>query len=155
MSPDCEKDNEKVYGLLHAYIFNVLANQFGWDNRFTDSTASYWVLNNVFNDPSMFTENNIFNVFFPLVRRTKSNEILFKKHINYVNELIHLLKTFHELLQKDILKLKMYHMNVNGAYTEMINSGMVFSKTDSNIRSIFGNLGWGIEFFWDITHERL
>ena len=139
LASDCDQDNEKVYGLLHAYLFNLLINKFGWSlktkNGFEHdgkraTVISAWILNNL-NDPSLFTEKHIYRVFFTRGKAqvNSKGESIFKRHKKTVDALIHLLSTFHELVQKNVLKMKVYYL---GGYLslEMKNTGSILDDPE-------------------------
>ena len=121
LANDCKKDNERLYGLLHGYLFNLLFNQFLKGGQ-SSIDVNIWLLHKL-NDSSLFTEEHIYREFF--YRSTDSelySKRLFKRHKKYVEELIHLLNTFHTLVQKGILKMKAYFFAKWG-YFEMPNTG--------------------------------
>lgn len=123
LKKECKKDNERLYGLLHAYLFNLLLNQFFKSGQKTID-VNIWLLHKL-NDSSLFTEEHIYREFFYndfFYRDTAASKRLFKRHKKYVEELIHLLKTFHTLVQKGILKMKAYFFSKT-IYFEMPNTG--------------------------------
>ena len=142
---DCKQENERVYGLLHAYLFNLLINKFGWKvwtkeygfehgGKFV-LTVNSWILNNL-NDPSLFTEEYIHRVFFYRGKDKPEDDNyymgIFERHKKTVKELIKLLTTFHELVQKGILKMKTYCIEP-GMYYELVNTGNIIDNAQELI----------------------
>jgi hypothetical protein len=138
----CGKDNERLYGLLHAYLFNVLINKFGWNTKTENGyehggeygeNANTWMLNTL-NDSSLFTEEHIYRVFFYRGKapvdsdRDRQYKQIFKRHKETVEELIHLLHTFHGLVQKGLLKMTVYDLNTY-YYSELSNTGAIIDNT--------------------------